>query len=175
MTSDAHGLITSRGEFHAALHRAFADAASIGCRELWLCDPDFSDWPLGDRSVVEQLRQWAGSQRRITLLAGTFDEVVRRHPRWIEWRRQWSHVVHCRVNSEIGTAQLPTVLLAPGPAEHPSVAGPALSTGLLLDAAESRVVSMFVGAGMVNAGPAAALRARRERVQQDRGTVREVG
>ena len=114
MTSEAHGLITSRGEFHAALHRAFADAASIGCRELWLCDPDFSDWPLGDRSVVEQLRQWAGPQRRITLLAGTFDEVVRRHPRWIEWRRQWSHAVHCRVNSEIGTAQLPTVLLAPG-------------------------------------------------------------
>ena len=68
-----------------------------------------------------------------------------------------------------------TVLLAPGSAEHPSAAGPALSTELLLDAAESRVVSMFVGAGMVNAGAAAALRGRRERVQQDRGTAREVG
>ena len=68
-----------------------------------------------------------------------------------------------------------TVLLAPGSAEHPSAAGPALSTELLLDAAESRVVSMFVGAGMVNAGTAAALRARPERVPQQRGTVREVG
>jgi len=114
MTSDSHGLITSRAEFHDALHRAFADAAVIGCRELVLCDVDFADWPLGERGVVEQLRQWVGSQRRLTLLATTFDEVVRRHPRWVEWRRQWSHVVHCRANTELGAGEMPTLLLAPG-------------------------------------------------------------
>jgi hypothetical protein len=73
-----------------------------------------------------------------------------------------------------------TVLLAPGSAGRPSAAEPAMSTELmstelLLDAAERRVVSMFVGAGMVNAGAAAVLRARRERVHQHRETVREVG
>jgi peptidyl-tRNA hydrolase len=114
MTTDTHGLITTRGEFQDALHRAFADAAAIGCRELWLCDTDFADWPLGERAVIEQLRQWAGSQRRLTLIATTFDEVVRRHPRWVDWRRQWSHVVHCRANTEIETGAMPTVLLAPG-------------------------------------------------------------
>lgn len=36
---------------------------------------------------------------------------------------------------------------------------------LLLDAAENRAVSMFVGAGLVNAGAVAGLRARREIVE----------
>jgi hypothetical protein len=114
MTSEAHGLIASRSDFHAALHRGFADAASIGCRELWLCDPDFADWPLGERGTVEQLRQWVGSHRRITLLASTFDELVRCQPRWMEWRRQWSHVVQCRTNSELASGQVPTVFLGTG-------------------------------------------------------------
>ena len=114
MTSDTHGLIASRAEFLEALRLAFADAAMIGCRELWLCDTDFADWPLGERTVVEQLRQWAGLQRRLTLLATSFDEVVRCHPRWVEWRRQWSHVVHCRANTDLEIGQMPTLLLAPG-------------------------------------------------------------
>ena len=33
---------------------ALADAARAGCRELWLCDADFADWPLGERAVIEQ-------------------------------------------------------------------------------------------------------------------------
>lgn len=114
MTSESHGLITTRTAFHDALYRAFADAAAVGCRELWLCDANFADWPLGERAVVEHLSQWAGSQRRLTLLAATFDEVMRRHPRWVEWRRQWSHVVHCRTNADLEIAQMPSLLLAPG-------------------------------------------------------------
>ena len=101
MTSEPHGLITSRKTFHEALYRAFAEAAAVGCRELWLCDANFADWPLGERAVVGHLGQWAGSQRRLTLLATTFDEVGQRHPRWVEWRRQWSHVVHCRTNTDL--------------------------------------------------------------------------
>lgn len=114
MASESHGLIASRKAFQDALYRAFAEGAAVGCRELWLCDANFADWPLGERAVVEQLTQWAGSQRRLTLLATTFDEVVRRHPRWVEWRRQWSHVVHCRTNTDLETGQMPSLLLAPG-------------------------------------------------------------
>lgn len=65
-----------------------------------------------------------------------------------------------------------TVLHAPGsiersfPAERPLPAERTLPTELptelSLDAAESRVVSMFVGAGLVNAESAAGLHARRE-------------
>jgi hypothetical protein len=48
------------------------------------------------------------------------------------------------------------------------------ATELQLDAAENRVVSMFVGAGLVSARAAATLSARRERVQYWR-SVRDVG
>ena len=69
MTIEPGTLISTRGEFHAALRLAFTEAASVGCRELWLCDADFADWPLGERVVIEHLAQWAASRRRLTLLA----------------------------------------------------------------------------------------------------------
>ena len=114
MSSVSDAVINSRSEFHLALREAFAEAASVGCRELWLCDVDFADWPLGERAVVDHLAQWAASQRRLTLLAENFAELARRHPRWVEWRQAWSHVVHCRTNTELEAGQMPTLLLAPG-------------------------------------------------------------
>ena len=111
-TSDS--LITSRSEFHAALHSALAEAAAVGCREIWLCDENFADWPLGERAVVESFSQWAGSHRRLTLIARSFDEVARLHSRWNEWRRQWAHIVHCRSNVELESGQMPSVLFATG-------------------------------------------------------------
>jgi hypothetical protein len=99
MTDDL--LITSRSEFHQALRDAFAEAAAAGSRELWLVDPDFADWPLGERAVVDCLDEWAASSRHLNLLAQNFDEVARRHARWVAWRRQWAHIVSCRTNTEI--------------------------------------------------------------------------
>ena len=114
MNTRANTLITTRGEFHTALKLGFAEAAASGSREIWLCDDDYADWPLGERAVVDQLSLWAASNRRLTLLARSFDEVVRRHARWVAWRRQWSHIVHCRVNNELETGDMPTLLLAQG-------------------------------------------------------------
>jgi hypothetical protein len=108
------GLITSRGEFHAALRLAFTEAAAQGSREIWLCDNDFADWPLGERAVIEQLGHWAYSSRKLTLIARHFDDVARRHARWVEWRRQWSHIVSCRTNNELEAGEMPTLLLASG-------------------------------------------------------------
>ena len=107
-------MITSRSEFHDTLRSAFAEVAGAGCRELWLSDPSFADWPLGERVVVESLTQWVQSQCRITLLADTFDEVTRRHPRWVAWRRHWAHVVHCCTKSERVPGPVPTLFLASG-------------------------------------------------------------
>jgi hypothetical protein len=107
-------LITSRAEFHTALREAFAEAATAGSRELWLADNDFADWPLGEREVVEHLSEWAASSRRLTLLANSFDEVARRHPRWVTWRRQWAHIVRCRVNTELEAGEVPSLLIASG-------------------------------------------------------------
>lgn len=114
MNDDTRQLITSRSEFHTALRRAFAEAADAGCRELLLCDDDFADWPLGERAVVEDLTRWAASHRSFTIVARHFDEVARRHPRWVEWRRTWAHIVQCRANNELEAGRMPVMLLAPG-------------------------------------------------------------
>jgi hypothetical protein len=66
---------------------------------------------------------------------------------------------------------LPELCLSTGLALTPEVA---LTPELQLDAAEHSVVSMFVGAGLVNAGTVTRLRARRESVQRWE-TAREVG
>ena len=107
-------LIATRGEFQSALRLAFAEAAATGSRELWLIDNDFADWPLSERAVIEHLTEWAASSRKITLLARNFDELARRHARWVEWRRQWSHIVSCRTNTELEAGDMPTLLLAIG-------------------------------------------------------------
>lgn len=107
-------IIQSRGEFHAALREALDEVARVGCRELFLCDEDFADWPLNDPELIEQLTRWAMSHRRLTLLAQTFDGVVRSYPRFVAWRRQWSHIVDARALEEAEPGEIPTLLLAPG-------------------------------------------------------------
>ena len=104
--------IDGRTEFHAALRDAFAHAAARGCREIWLCDDDFADWPIGERAVIGHLAAWANSHRRLVLVARTFDEVARRHARFVEWRRTWAHIVQCRANNELEAGKMPCALLA---------------------------------------------------------------
>ena len=110
MSSD-YRLITTRVEFHDALREAFAEIAQQGCREVWLCDADFADWPLDEPGIIELLTRWALPHRKLTLIARDFDEFARRHPRWTEWRRTWSHVVDCRVLDEADAVQPPVILL----------------------------------------------------------------
>ena len=109
-------IINSRAEFQAALREALAEAATAGSRELWLSDLDYADWPLGEREVVASFERWAASSRRITLVANHFDTLARLHPRWVTWRRQWSHIVSCRTNTEIEASDIPCVLIALGTA-----------------------------------------------------------
>jgi hypothetical protein len=110
----AHRIITSRSEFQEALRDAFALAADQGCREVFIADPNFADWPLGDRVVIESLTRWAYAHRKLTVLAQSFDEFARRHTRWVTWRRQWAHVVDCRALAETDAGQLQGLFLAPG-------------------------------------------------------------
>ena len=104
--------IDSRAGFHAAVRAAFDVAATQGCREIWLVDRDFADWPLGEIEVVDHLRRWAHPHRKLTLLASHFDMLARRHPRWVAFRRTWGHVVECRSNTELEPAKMPTLMLA---------------------------------------------------------------
>jgi len=88
-------------------------AADQGWREIIICDPSFEDWPLGERSVAQALNDWAGSGRKLTMLAQNYDEVVRRHARFVSWRRTWSHIIECRGSGSVPASDLPSALWSP--------------------------------------------------------------
>lgn len=111
---EEYRLLESRAECLDAIRSTLAEAAEHGCRELFLCDVDYAHWPLGERAVVESLTRWGYAHRRMTLLAASFDGFAQRHPRWVEWRRRWSHVVECRLLEDAEPGRVPSLLLAPG-------------------------------------------------------------
>jgi hypothetical protein len=113
-TETGHRMLSSRSEFHDALRDALELAATQGCRELIISDATFADWPLGERGVVDALTRWAYAHRRLTVLAHNYDDVPRRHPRWVAWRRQWDHVISCRALPEAQPEQIPGLLIATG-------------------------------------------------------------
>lgn len=104
----------TRGDFQAAFRQALAHVAEHGCRELYLCDRDFADWPLGDRESVDLFTRWAMSHRKLIVVAAQFDTFLRQHPRWVTWRRTWSHIVSCRQVAEEDAAAIPSMMIAPG-------------------------------------------------------------
>ena len=114
MSADTIVQIASRADFHAAVLEAIARAEAAKAREIFMTDPTFADWPLNDRDVVEALERWVNSRCAITLLAHGFDEIARRQFRFVAWRKQWSHVVRCRSDPELGAEQVPSLLLVPG-------------------------------------------------------------
>lgn len=107
-------IVVGRKDFHAALRETLAQAVQAGSRELVFSDADFADWPLGDRDFVEMLDQWAATRRSYTMLARHYDAVTARHARFVQWRRQWSHLIQCRACAEIDADDWPAALLVPG-------------------------------------------------------------
>ena len=86
--------VSSRAEFEAAVSWALQAAHTRQARRLWLVDPDFADWPLGQPELLAALQAWLRlPQRRLVLLAGHFNDVPRRHPRFVNWRRDWAHAI----------------------------------------------------------------------------------
>ena len=114
MTAEHIVSITSRAEFTAAIRSSFAIAAHEGAAEIVLVDADFADWPLNERAVLESLSAWVDSRRSLLLFGDSFDELARRHSRFVEWRRQWAHAVRCRNDPELEASQLPTLVLVAG-------------------------------------------------------------
>ena len=79
-------------------------------------DDDFADWPLGERAV-DRAADALGRSRTasLTVLARSFERSLRRHARFVEWRRSGRTSCECRTSRTISRpAQMPTLLLAPG-------------------------------------------------------------
>lgn len=112
------GRFTGRDEFRAQVRSALATAASEGWREIILSDPSFDDWPLGERAVIDSLLAWSATGRRLTLLARSYDEMATRHPRFVSWRRSWSHIVEARGCASADPLDLPSALWSPAWVMH---------------------------------------------------------
>jgi hypothetical protein len=108
------GRFSGRLEFQQLIRDALAQAAAQGWRELILCDPDFADWPLGERAVAESLGAWSAAGRRCTLLACRYDELAIRHARFVSWRRSWSHIIDARACGGADRTDFPSAIWSPG-------------------------------------------------------------
>ena len=108
------GRFAGRMAFQQLVRDALACAARNGWREIILCDADFHDWPLGERAVVESLREWSATGRRCTLLARRYEEVVRRHARFVTWRQTWTHIIEARACASADPLELPSAIWSPG-------------------------------------------------------------
>lgn len=101
--------------FAGVVRAALSSAARQGWRELVFSDPDFADWPLGERASIEALQAWSATGRRLMLLAQRFDAVERSHARFVAWRRMWDHIIECRaVRAEAGSTAVPSAIWTPG-------------------------------------------------------------
>ncbi|MDM0013017.1 hypothetical protein QTH87_11295 [Variovorax sp. J22P168] len=130
------GLFEGRLAFHAHLQTALDAAARLNWREIVLADPDFLDWPLGERAVVDALQAWSASGRSLVLLAQRFDVFAREHARFVNWRRMWSHIVDARACNGPGLPPVPSAIWTPGWSVHRI--DPAHGRGVSSSAADAR-------------------------------------
>ncbi|UJB64257.1 hypothetical protein YS110_05545 [Acidovorax sp. YS12] len=107
------GRFAGREDFQGLVRAALDCAAREGWSELVLSDADFWDWPLGESVVIDALNAWVRQGRRLTLLARTYDEVVRRHARFVRWRGTWDHKITCRRSPAANPADVPSALWSP--------------------------------------------------------------
>lgn len=112
MAEDVPGALRSKDDFESAVRWGLGHALAARSRRLVWVDPDFSAWPLDDVVVLDRLAEWLRlPQRKLLLLARSFDGVARRHPRFVAWRRDWSHAIEAMAPSEGIDANLPTLCI----------------------------------------------------------------
>ena len=107
------GRLTGRRRFESVIRQVVEVAAREGWPSLRLSDPDFRDWPLGERAVIEALDAWAGRGRQLCLLAHGYDALRLAHPRLVTWRTRWSHIVDARACAPGRGGELPSAVIGP--------------------------------------------------------------
>ncbi len=104
--------IGSRAEYRAALRWGFTQAIAGGARQIVAVDRDFAEWPFEDPDLQAELAAWLRlPDRRLVLLATSYDEVVRRHPRFVAWRALWAHAIRAGSPPASDAVELPGLLV----------------------------------------------------------------
>lgn len=104
------GRLEGHALFVDLIRQALATAAAEGWSRIVLCDLDFADWPLGERDVVDALHAWSARGRTLQLMARDYRDLRERHPRFVQWRVTWSHLVEAHA----AQGDLPSALWSPG-------------------------------------------------------------
>lgn len=107
------GRFSGREAFQQLVRDALSTAAREGWKEIVVSDANFHDWPLGERAVIDALQAWAGSGRRFSMLASNYDDVIRRHARFVRWRGTWDHIITCRRSPSTDPLSIPSALWSP--------------------------------------------------------------
>ncbi|MBB4843937.1 hypothetical protein HNP55_002460 [Paucibacter oligotrophus] len=94
------GVFEGRQAFAAAIGQALAWALAQDCRDLRCMDASFVDWPLSEPALLADLQAWAKPGRRLLLLARQYEDLRRRHPRFVQWRGRYGHCVQARAFDE---------------------------------------------------------------------------
>ena len=110
IAADLSGRFSDQEAFAVAVRHALQRAAAEGWPEIILSDPSFEGWPLGETSTIHALQAWAKPGRRLVVLAGRFDLLIRLQPRFVAWRRTWSHLVEGRVCPASALHGLPSAI-----------------------------------------------------------------
>lgn len=107
------GRLEGRQVFLQTVRQAFQAAAEQGWSHITLSDPDFVDWPLGERAVVESLNRWARRGRTLKMLARNYDQLRLQHPRFVLWRVTWSHLIEAHACPGASGSELPSAIGSP--------------------------------------------------------------
>ena len=113
MSDLPEGRGSGRLDFEAAIRSGLSAAADLGWNSIVLCDADFADWPLGEREVIEGLNAWAQRGRTMRLMAREFATLRQMHPRFVQWRTLWSHLVEAHACPQVDEGELPSVFWTP--------------------------------------------------------------
>jgi hypothetical protein len=112
------GAFSGRADFQQLIRDAIATAAREGWHKMVWFDLSYEDWPLGERSVEADLQAWSATGRNLTIVAKRFDGLIAKHHRFVNWRKQWSHIIEARAVTSASDEEFPSLILAPSWAMH---------------------------------------------------------
>lgn len=107
------GRLEGRVAFAKLVRDTLDGAATLRWKEWWWSDPDFEDWPLGERATVEALNRWAGRGRRLHLLARDYRAMRELHARFVGWRVKWDHIIDVRACPGASEEDFPSAIWTP--------------------------------------------------------------